>query len=168
MKLSTNKTPSSLFKIRFNDCDMFGHLNNARFIDYLINARQDHLKEHYDFDFMEYYRNNLGWVVGNHEIVYLKPAVFDEVVSIQSALLKLENDSLFVETLMMNKDENHIKAIMRTKLILINIKTGKKEQHPPEFMDWAQTLVVDESSAQPNIQDRIKQLLTELKTKMQS
>src|SRR3954468_13115931 len=100
MKTSTNKTPSSLLKIRFNDCDMFGHLNNARYIDYLINARQDHLKENYDLDLMEYYKNNLGWVVSTHEIVYLKPAFFDEVVSIQSCLLNVEKESLLVETLM--------------------------------------------------------------------
>ena len=29
---------------RFSDCDPFGHLNNARYIDYFINAREDHLR----------------------------------------------------------------------------------------------------------------------------
>jgi acyl-CoA thioester hydrolase len=165
MKTSTNKTPSSLLKIRFNDCDMFGHLNNARYIDYLINARQDHLRENYDLDLMEYYKNNLGWVVNSHEIVYLKPAFFDEVVSIQSCLLNVEKESLLVETVMMNRDENHMKAIMRTKLILINLKTGRKEQHSPELMAWAKTLVVEESEVQPILQDRIKQLLSRFKEK---
>ena len=75
MKISTNKTPSSLFKIRFNDCDMFGHLNNARFIDYLINARQDHLKEHYDFiilyDVIEHIENVNAFLEAS--IFHLKP-----------------------------------------------------------------------------------------------
>ena len=51
-----NKSPNSNYKIRFNDCDMFGHLNNSRYLDYLINAREDHLKDYYSFDFTEYYK----------------------------------------------------------------------------------------------------------------
>ena len=51
------KTPKSRDKIRFTDCDMFGHLNNSRYLDYLINAREDHLKDFYNFDFNQYYRN---------------------------------------------------------------------------------------------------------------
>ena len=29
--------------IRFPDCDPFNHLNNAHYLDYFINAREDHL-----------------------------------------------------------------------------------------------------------------------------
>ena len=29
--------------VRFQDCDPFGHLNNARYIDYFLNARQDQI-----------------------------------------------------------------------------------------------------------------------------
>lgn len=158
-----NKYPISKCKIRFNDCDMFGHLNNARYIDYLINARQDHLKDEYNFDYGRYYKNNLGWVIGSHEIVYLKPTVFDEIVSIQSCLLNVDNNSLFVEVIMMNENRTQIKAILRSKLILVNIKEAKREQHSPEFLDWAKSLVIDEAEALPNMQDRIKYLLLELR-----
>ena len=158
-----NKYPNSKYKIRFNDCDMFGHLNNARYIDYLINARQDHLKDEYNFDYGQYYKNNLGWVIGSHEIVYLKPSVFDETVSIQSCVLSVGSDSLFVEVLMTNENRTHVKAILRSKLIFVNLKTGKKDQHKPEFLEWAKALVVDETEALPVLQDRIKQLLTQFK-----
>ena len=33
--------------IRFQDCDPFGHLNNARYIDYFLNARQDQIAAAY-------------------------------------------------------------------------------------------------------------------------
>ena len=41
-----NKNPNLDYKIRFNDGDLFGHLNNSRYLDYFINAREDHLKEY--------------------------------------------------------------------------------------------------------------------------
>lgn len=158
-----NKNPSSVYKIRFNDCDLFGHLNNSRYLDYLINAREDHLKDYYDFDLNHYYKNNLAWVVNNHEIAYLRPAVFNEKVSIQTTLLKLENSAIYFEARMLNEKETHLKAIMRTRLIPINTKTGAREEHQPDFMEWATTLVDGEANQTENLQLRIESLLTDLK-----
>ena len=31
-----NTSPASVAEIRFSDCDPFGHLNNARFLDYFL------------------------------------------------------------------------------------------------------------------------------------
>ncbi|MCC6180239.1 MAG: acyl-CoA thioesterase [Bacteroidia bacterium] len=163
-----NKTPSSNYNIRFHDCDMFGHLNNARYLDYMISARQDHLKDAYNFDYNSYYKNNLGWVISYHEIQYLKPAFFEEDVIIQSSLLNADRETLYVEVLMMNEAKSHLKAILRSKLTFINLKTGRKEQHTPEFIEWAKSLVLDEVNTNAPIQDRIKQLLTQISYKKQN
>lgn len=45
-----NKEPIGDVVIRFQDCDPFGHLNNARYIDYFINERENHLLQYYNFD----------------------------------------------------------------------------------------------------------------------
>lgn len=37
------KIIESKVKIRFPDCDPFNHLNNSKYIDYFINAREDQL-----------------------------------------------------------------------------------------------------------------------------
>ena len=158
-----NKIPSSTYKIRFNDCDMFGHLNNARYLDYMINARQDHLQEHYNFDVTEYYKNNIGWVAGSHEIVYLRPALYNELVSIQSQLIHADTFMLHVETIMADENSRNIKAVMRTKLIPVNIKTGRREPHMPELLQWAQSLIDTESGVKADFQERIKQVLQQAK-----
>lgn len=157
-----NINPSSSYKIRFNDCDLFGHLNNSRYIDYFINAREDHLKEYYDLDLSEYYKKGLGWVVGSHEIAYLKPAVYNEIITIQSTLLTVTADLLHVETIMINEKQNQLKAIMRTKLIPVNIKTGKKEQHQIPFTQWAKSIENTAVNKTQDLQERIKIVLLEL------
>lgn len=159
-----NINPNSKYKIRFPDCDMFGHLNNSRYLDYLISAREDHLKDFYNFDFNEYYRNNLVWVISSHEIIYLRPALFNEIVTIQSSLLNLDTYSLYLEIIMMNEQQNQLKAIMRSRLIPINIITGRKVKHNAEFMKWGKTIQNTAINHQESIQDRIKQLLLDLKS----
>jgi hypothetical protein len=43
----------SQMKVRFPDCDPFNHLNNSKYIDYIINAREDQLLKYYNFDVYE-------------------------------------------------------------------------------------------------------------------
>jgi YbgC/YbaW family acyl-CoA thioester hydrolase len=80
-----NKNPSSLYTVRFGDCDPFGHLNNARYLDYFINAREDHLKESYQLHISDFAEQGISWLVGRHEISYLRPASYSEVVFIGSS-----------------------------------------------------------------------------------
>jgi YbgC/YbaW family acyl-CoA thioester hydrolase len=137
-----SKRAQSSYKIRFNDCDMFGHLNNARYIDYMINARQDHLKDNYNFDYAAYYANNFGWVVAEHEIVYLKPARFDETVVISSQLVFADEGVLIAEIAMFNQAGDKLKCLMRTKFIPVNIASGKREKHTGDLLQLVNDLVV--------------------------
>ncbi len=152
-----SKNPSSVYKIRFSDCDLFGHLNNARYIDYFMNAREDHLKDYYNLRLTEYYEKGISWVVSSHEIAYLRSAVYDEMVTIESVLQLAEPDALHVELIMTDEAKSHIKAVMRTQFTPINPKTGKKELHSGEFMDWAKT-IEDKTGADINLRERIKEL----------
>ncbi|WP_284653316.1 acyl-CoA thioesterase [Flavobacterium terrisoli] len=154
-------TPTSVYTIRFSDCDLFGHLNNARYIDYFLNAREDHLKEHYNLNLAEYYQKNISWVVGGHEIAYLRPAVYNEVVSIQSTLLEANPEYLLVETQMKNESQSHLKAIMRTKFVPIDIKTGRKAPHESSFLEWAKTIENMAVGQYNTLQERINDLLKE-------
>ena len=105
-----NKTPYSIYTIRFTDCDLFGHLNNGRYIDYLLNAREDHLKTEYGLDLTDFYKQGVSWLVAGHEISYIRPAAYNERVCIKSVLIKAEPGSLLVEMLMMdeNQTQRHI------------------------------------------------------------
>ena len=41
---------SSTAVIRFQDCDPYAHLNNGRYLDYFMNAREDQLLKMYGFN----------------------------------------------------------------------------------------------------------------------
>lgn len=148
-------TPKSVYTIRFSDCDLFGHLNNGRYIDYFLNAREDHLKEYYDLNLAAFYQKGMAWVVGGHEIAYLRPAMYNESVVIQSTLLQADSDYLWVETQMKNEGETHLKAIMRTRFVPVDTKTGRKLPHEASFLDWAKSIenrAIDTMSLQQRIQ----------------
>src|ERR1700722_13301266 len=129
------KFPQSVYTVRFNDCDPFGHLNNSKYIDYFLNAREDHLKEHYGIDLKVWAQQGQAFVVSAHEIRYLRPATYNESVTIRSALIGAGESRLQVEMVMVGPD-NQLKAILWTVFTRIHPVTGKRMVHPPEFQPW--------------------------------
>lgn len=147
----------TFYKIRFNDCDSFKHLNNSGYIDYMLNAREDHLYEFHDISMTGLYEKGSGWMVNKHEIVYLSPAFYNEQVCIQSELIKLGEDSLFVEMIMWNEAQTQIKAILWTKFIHFSMKTGKRDAHPDWFLELASSFERKELQG-ISLNERISQL----------
>ncbi|HLX66453.1 MAG TPA: acyl-CoA thioesterase, partial [Puia sp.] len=91
------KFPQSFYTVRFNDCDPLGHLNNSKYLDYFLNAREDHLKEHYDIDLKVWVQQGNAFVVTAHDIRYLRPATYNESVAIRTALIGWGDTTLLVE-----------------------------------------------------------------------
>jgi thioesterase-3 len=101
------KTWQTEHLIRFPDCDPFNHLNNSRYLDYFINAREDHLLKFHQFNIYELAREKgISWVVGKNQIVYLKPALLMETVIIQSTLIRLAESEIAVEMTMWSRDKS--------------------------------------------------------------
>jgi YbgC/YbaW family acyl-CoA thioester hydrolase len=148
----------SFYTIRFSDCDPFGHLNNARYIDYLLNAREDHLKEFHQLDLDSFYKQGIGWVVSGHEIFYIRPANYNERVCIQSDLIEFSDNHVLVELRMMDETGNTLKAIMWSRFTCVNIRTGKKGTHTPEFMELLKDVVVTDVNVQDGLKARLKSL----------
>src|SRR5215218_5334670 len=98
--------------IRFPDCDPFNHLNNARYIDYFINAREDHLRAQLDFNIYAYAREHgRSWVVRQNQIVYLRPAFLMEVVVIDSTVLRFGDKDILVEMKMWDEAKSKLKSV---------------------------------------------------------
>ncbi|MFA6057708.1 MAG: acyl-CoA thioesterase [Taibaiella sp.] len=130
-------------KIRFQDCDPFNHLNNSKYLEYFINAREDQIAEHYDLDVFKYFQTTgLSWVVLSNQISYIKPASTMETVIIESQLIQYTDNVLLVEMKMWNEHETELKAILWTKFIQYNVQTKKVSNHSDDLMKLFQSIVL--------------------------
>lgn len=129
------KVLESTATVRFQDCDPFNHLNNARYLDYFLNAREDQLIQNYGFDVYGLAQTTgTSWVVGRSQIAYLKPAKLMEDVVIQSQLIAVGERDLHVEMRMLDKDKTHLKALLWTNFVHFRIDSGRAEKHNLEYM----------------------------------
>ena len=152
------KTLESRMKIRFHDCDPFNHLNNSRYLDYIITARGDQLIENYNFDIYKLARTEgIGWVSAQTYISYIAPAFLMEEVVIQTQLVAFTEKTLLVEALMLNHDKSILKAAVWTRLAHFNLKTQKSHPHSEELMQFFGR-IVNPLLTDTNFEERIKSL----------
>jgi len=159
MKLLEKEVESKV-QVRFPDCDPFNHLNNSKYIDYIINAREDHLMQYYDLDIHKIIRETgLAWVVAQNQISYLYPADVTETIVIQTRLIHYTDKALNVEAIVWNHDKTHIKAVMWSKLIHYNLQLKKSHLHSEVFMQFFSDICYP-LTHEVNFEERVKQLIS--------
>ena len=145
VELALPKDLETTAVIRFQDCDPFQHLNNARYIDYFMNAREDQLKQFYNFDiFKETQRMQQGWVVSKNQLAYLYPANVQEQVIIRTRLVQMTETVLVVEGLMLDSAARRLKAVAWIEFTFVSLQTGRTTQHPADMMDFFRQVVVED------------------------
>lgn len=137
--IAGNKILESQAIIRFPDCDPFGHLNNSRYIDYFINAREDQLRDNYGLDIYE--NREVSWVVAQQQIAYLKPANLMEKVTIQTQTMAFGPRFVEVEMRMYNENKSILKALLWAKFVHFDIRARKSAVHSDEFMAFFKKIV---------------------------
>ncbi|WP_323787791.1 acyl-CoA thioesterase [Psychroserpens sp.] len=136
------KTVSSTATIRFQDCDPFNHLNNASYINYFMNHREDQLIKAYGIDIYDMARKlGKSWVSNSNQIAYIKPVFLMEEVHIESQLIAFDTSNLKVEMRMYNKEKTHLKAIIWCGFTHFNLLKQQKELHTKAFMSLFQTIL---------------------------
>ncbi|MBA3874195.1 MAG: acyl-CoA thioesterase [Anaerolineae bacterium] len=164
VELALPKDLESTAIIRFQDCDPFQHLNNARYIDYFMNAREDHLKHFYHFDiFKETQRTQQGWVVTKNQLAYLSPASVQEEVLIRTRLIHMTPSVLVVEGLMLDAAAKRLKAVAWIEFTYVSLQTGRTTTHPDEFMSMFRPVVIEAAYSPDGFNQRIDALKAEFR-----
>ncbi len=131
-----NKVPESNRLIRFQDCDPYGHLNNSKYIDYMINVREDHLINEYDLNvFLMAHEQKRSWIVGQNEIAYLKPSLIMEKVVIQTRLIDYTERYVQAEMVMYDADKTQVKAVLWTRFFHFDFAMGRAVSHSEKLME---------------------------------
>lgn len=129
--------PESKLIVRFQDCDPFRHLNQSRYLDYFVNAREDQLREHYGLDIYRFaMENGLAWMVVRNQIAYLRQVMVNEIVTIQTHVIEYDQQNLTVEMIMWDENKIKPKALLWGTFAFVNLLEGRRADHPAEMMEY--------------------------------
>lgn len=138
------KEISTLVKVRFSDCDPIGHLNNVKYLDYMLNAREDHVELGYGFTYEEYTRRTgCTWITVQNEIAYLKEVRYNSKVLITSKTIEVGDRLSKVEILMKSEDGKTIHSILWLTVIYFSMKTRTSVSQPEDTKDLFRKFLIN-------------------------
>ncbi|EJF09268.1 thioesterase family protein [Pontibacter sp. BAB1700] len=160
MEKNYSKILESKALIRFEDCDPFGHLNNGRYIDYYLNAREDQLRDNYGLDIYAMGKTTgRAWVVASNQIAYLREVKFMETVTIKTCLRWYSGSDLMMEGQMVDPETGAIISVIWTRFAYIDIRKGQKAEHSEELTElFGKVAVLGEGKPSEYFEDRVREL----------
>ena len=140
------KFPTSTGRIDFQDCDPFGHLNNTKYINYMQNARVEHLRTYYELDIYQHtQKTGNAWVVSKNKIAYLQPVKYNEQVLFESQLLYADKWRVMPQCIMYSENKKAIHAVLWAEFMYVDINSIKLKKHEPFLQNLLDDLVVSEA-----------------------
>lgn len=127
-------------KVRAEEIDGLGHVNNQVYLDWLMEAASRHSAAA-GWDIKRLLALGEGWVVRRHEIDYLLPVLPGDAVRLRTWVETVEKASSErrYEVLRLSDGRTACRAL--TVWVWINYRTGRPARIPPEvvkaFADWA-------------------------------
>ena len=110
-------------KVRGYHLDMYQHVNNARYLEFLEEARWHYIES--KLDLLEWMKKDLGFAVVNINISYRKPASLNQIIEIKSKMSKISRKSATIEQQIYLQGTDILIAEAQVTFVIVNIKTGK-------------------------------------------
>lgn len=110
-------------KVRGFHCDMFGHVNNARYLEFLEETRWEWLNRNTTFEFFE--KKKMSFVVVSITINYKSPSVLNDELFITVEVKNFGNRSATVNQTITRKSDNKLIADADVTFAMVDNVTGR-------------------------------------------
>ncbi|WP_313627069.1 YbgC/FadM family acyl-CoA thioesterase [Kosakonia sp.] len=110
-------------KVRGFHLDVYQHVNNARYLEFLEEARWDGLENNESFKWMT--ANNIAFVVVNININYRRPAILGDVLTVTSHVQQINGKSGVLSQAVTLNPEGQMVADALVTFVCIDLKTQK-------------------------------------------
>jgi thioesterase-3 len=117
------KTHSTDITVRGFHIDVFGHTNNARYLEFMEIARWDALQPIIASGFFA--KRNLGFVIVNININYRAASFINDILEVKTIMKHIGNKSIVVHHDVFDKTKGHPVCDADVTFVLMDLKTRK-------------------------------------------
>src|SRR5262245_54213152 len=118
--------------IRDDEIDVQGHVNNLRFLHWMIDAAVAHsTAQGWSHD--DYVRLGAAWVVRSHQIKYLQSAYAGQAIVVRTWVASMKRFSSVRKYRILLRSDETLLASAETEWVLVKIDTRVLAPIPPEL-----------------------------------
>jgi thioesterase-3 len=134
--------PSTEVKIRGYHLDVYGHVNNARYLEFLEEARWALFEEHFDIE--RWREKNLGFFIVSITIQYRKPVFLGDVLRITTHVSRFGTKSAVFTQQISSVKSNERVADADITFVLADLKTGRAVPIEGELREALERFCLDD------------------------
>lgn len=113
------------FRVRPDDIDMFQHVHNSKYFDYVLAARYEQMEKFYHMSMESFLESGFGWVVRTAYVDYKRPLIMGDLIKIRTGILTINEKGCRVQFEIENVRTHKIAADGWFDYVMINTATGK-------------------------------------------
>nr|WP_082122554.1 thioesterase family protein [Arsukibacterium sp. MJ3] len=120
---SLSMTHKTVIKVRGYHLDIYQHVNNARYLEFLEEARWGYLEDSGDIEWFA--KHNLAWIIVNININYRVAAAMGDTLEVATRFSKIGGKSAVVTQEVRIAGKDAIAADAEVTIVCLDQKTGK-------------------------------------------
>ena len=122
---NTYNTFITEFKVRPDDIDMFNHVHNSTYFDYVLAARYEQMESCYGMPMEEFLEQGFGWVVRAAFVDYKRPLGLGDWFSVETGIETINAKGCRVKFEIKIKKTHKVACNGWFDYVMIDIKSGR-------------------------------------------
>ncbi|TZF82747.1 acyl-CoA thioesterase [Pedobacter sp. BS3] len=115
----------SEFRVRPDDIDMFQHVHNSKYFDYVLAARYEQMERFYGMPMEEFMKQGYGWVVKTAYVDYKRPLTMGDEFIVETGVETLNEKGCRVKFSITIKKTGKTACDGWFDYALISLETGR-------------------------------------------
>ncbi|PWK66356.1 acyl-CoA thioester hydrolase/thioesterase-3 [Mucilaginibacter oryzae] len=127
-------TFESEFRVRPDDIDMFQHVHNSKYFDYVLAARYDQMERCYGMAMEKFMERGFGWVVRTAHVDYKRALTMGDYFIVKTGIESIDDKGCRVKFIITNKATKKICCDGWFDYVMIDMATGRGAEVPEDII----------------------------------
>lgn len=124
----------SELNVRPDDIDMFNHVHNSKYLDYVLAARYEQMDKFYGMSWEDFAKQGYGWVVTKVTIAFKRPLIMGDVMLIRTGIVEMNEKGCTVQFEIVNKKTNKVASDGTFDYVMIDLSTQRSAKVSEEMI----------------------------------
>ena len=122
-------------RVRPDDIDMFRHVHNSKYLDYVLAARYDQMDQCYGMSMEMFIKRGFGWVVKAVQINYKRSLILGDRFTVRSQIDMIDEDVCRVNFTIKNTSTLKTCSNGWFDFVMIDLKNNKGVKIPVDVIE---------------------------------
>jgi YbgC/YbaW family acyl-CoA thioester hydrolase len=128
-------TYESELRVRPDDIDMFNHVHNSKYFDYVLAARYDQMERCYGLGMDTFIERGFGWLVRAVYMDYKRALKMSDYFLVRTGIKTIDEKKCKVHFEIISKASGKICCDGWFDFVLVDLKTGKGVLIPKDVIE---------------------------------